>query len=124
MSAEDNLSKQLFYHSSPTHNRESIERDGLIPSKRFEGARKGVYMMPDHPNVAYGDDIYEMTPSKNTVIHDDPIDQGGVFSRKKIPTSDFKRVGHLFSAPHLKTDFNILGEEIHWHKEEDCPDTR
>jgi hypothetical protein len=122
MAAEDNLSSQQFFHMSPKENRESIEADGLLPSKRYESTRKGVYFMPDAPNTAYGDDVYKLKPDSKTEIHLDNEDPGAVYSRKKIPTKNFERVGHVFKHPKLKSNYNILGEEVHWHKEEDCPE--
>ncbi len=107
--------EQFYYHVSPKSNRESIETHGLIPNKWMETAPKGVYMMPEYPNAAYArgeGDIYEVKPNKKTTIHDDPIDPGAVYSRKKISTKDFTRIGHVYQ--------DNKGEQVHSHKEEDC----
>jgi len=124
MSAQDNLSDQQFFHMSPRENRGSIETSGLLPSKRYENTRKGVYFMPDEPNAAYGDDVYKLKSDGKTTLHPDNEDPGAVYSRKTIPPKNFERVGHVFRHPKLKSNYNILGEEIHWHKEEDCPRKR
>lgn len=101
-----------YYHMSDKSNRESIAQNGLVPRKPWEDMPKGVYVMPDYPNTAYGDDIYEITPSRNTEFHSDPMDPGAMYSRRTIRHSDFKRVGHVFR--------DDTGSEIHWHPEENC----
>lgn len=101
-----------FYHVASKYNRESIAKAGLIPQKPWEDMPKGVYVMPDYPNTAYGDDIYEITPSRRTEFHYDPMDPGARYSRRTIRHSDFKRVGHVFE--------DEGGAEVHWHPEEEC----
>jgi hypothetical protein len=104
--------EDLFYHMAHRENRESISQAGLVPHKPWEDMPKGVYVMPGYPNTAYGDDIYEITPSKRTEFHRDPMDPGAMYSRRTIRHSDFKRVGHVFN--------DNGGAEVHWHPEEEC----
>jgi hypothetical protein len=101
-----------FYHVSPREHRESIEATGLKPIKPWDDEPAGVYMSQYEPAHEYGDDVYEVHP---TEVHEDTGDwSNSVFSPNHIPTSDFKRVGHVYFNPSGHT-------EVHWHLEEHCP---
>jgi hypothetical protein len=103
-----------LFHVSQKENRESIESKGLKPIKPWDDEPAGVYVSSD-ARADYGDDVYEITPKPGTPIHQDTGEfSGSMFIPKKIPTSDFKRVGHFYRTPEGHP-------EIHWHPEEECP---
>lgn len=109
--------KAGLFHSSDRENRESIESRGLIASKPWDDEPAGVYLHVGKPYPAREDgtqDVYQVTPNPNLPVHEDTLEQGNVFIPRKVPISDFKRVGHFYR--------NADGHpEIHWHKEEECP---
>jgi hypothetical protein len=128
--------QHLFFHVSPKRNRAGIEANGLEANDAYNDqsdTSNGVGVFISHePDPSYGDDIYGIenppTGRKATISfmgrtreydegkHDleDALDTEGVFIPHDVPTSDFKRIGHVFS--------NNGHPEIHWHKEEECPD--
>ena len=111
VSAESLTSRRLF-HVSPRENRESIESTGLKPQPQHGWGPKGVYINPDNPLPQYGDDVYEVTPSKSLELFHDQNDFGkAMYSKKSVSASDVKRVGHVYGHT-----------EIHWHPEEQCND--
>jgi hypothetical protein len=115
-----------FLHLSMPEKRESIEASGLKPSKPSSDEFNGVYMF-EHPGEIphenwvknasqYAGDIYNIEGDKLPQLYRDEGEAGiqGYFVNKRIPTSDFKRTGHIFH--------NVNGHaEIHWHREEECP---
>ena len=110
----ESLEGRRLFHVSPKENREGIESAGIKPQPQYGWGPKGVYMNPDKPLPEYGDDVYEITPSKPTTLFHDKNDFGkAMYSKKGIPTSDFKRVGHIYFNPNGHT-------EIHMHPEEHC----
>jgi hypothetical protein len=128
--------QHLFFHVSPRRNRAGIEANGLQAREVYNDQSDksngtGVFVS-DKPEVDYGDDIYgiENPPTGRKITtsiwgrtheydegkHDveEALETDGVFIPHDVPISDFKRVGHV------KRTNN--GAEVHWHKEEDCPD--
>lgn len=118
MSASDNLSSTqsaTLYHVSQKDYRNSIETKGLKAAKPWEDEPKGVYMSQNEPHPQYGEDVYHITPNKGTTVHEDTGEwSNSVFIPRNLSTKEFKRVGHILHSPGK--------QEIHWHKEEDCPD--
>lgn len=109
---------QHEYHGAPVEAREGIRTQGLIGSKPWEGVEgyedvedgPGVYV-DTPPRKDYGPDIWavktKVYPSERTVTSDEYIPGN-------VHVSDVKRVGHWWTNP--KTG----GQEVHWHKEEQC----
>jgi len=107
--------REHFFHVSPKENRVGIESEGLVPHNRHEGVQDvpaGVYVNQGKPDIDYGDDIYAIKKEAIDPIPD-PMDELGFYSKHPVGISDFNRVGHVF--------INKGHTEIHWHKEEDCP---
>ena len=113
--------QHLFFHVSDRSNRRSIERTGTLqPSPIYDGEGeetddKGVFVTTQ-PNDEYGHDIYAADLSKYPVDsagswHYNPQPHDYVVFNKNI--SDVKRVGHFYD--------NGNSTEVHWHKEEECP---
>jgi hypothetical protein len=112
--------QHLFFHVSDRENRASIERTGTLRATPIydheseETGDKGVFVTKD-PSDEYGHDIYAADLSKHSVNptwgwHYNPQpDDYVVFNN----ISDVKRVGHFYD--------NGTSTEVHWHKEEECP---
>jgi hypothetical protein len=111
--------QHLDFHVSPRENRASIEREGLKPLNHrwmeeddgSNDAKPGIYTT-NVPEADYGDDIWGIS---NHHKYENFMNSVGDYAfSEPIDISDVKRVGHF-----KKT---INGAEVHWHKEEDCPD--
>jgi hypothetical protein len=111
--------KYSLYHVSPADNRPGIEKTGLEAStvnnglderdEQFYEKGPGVWVA-ESPQHDYGDDIYGIHKDYDTERDREDHD----FIPHDVPTSDFKRVGHTYFNPNGHT-------EVHWHKEEYCP---
>lgn len=131
MTSEENFGQQFdMFHVSPKFNREDIEREGLKAQTVSNGEYEkgpGVWV-DEEPDPDYGDDIYGIKnpPTGETIRnvfgysrpegkHDTERDSESTdYIPHDVPTSDFKRVGHIYR--------NSNGHpEIHWHPEEECP---
>lgn len=118
------------YHVSPRYTRQSIEANGLDP------ARSGTFSFSDGSWLrgVFGHVHKEdVNPVYATVWQTRGINEGGdvyryrlpnvgnqwdensildsVRTSRKIPPRHIERVGHV-----------TIGGELHWHKEEECPD--
>jgi hypothetical protein len=106
--------RTTLYHVAPKQARESIESVGLIARRpRITGhAPKGVFLSMGNPNPQYGEDVYVVRRVKGRSVRNDP-DSMEYYTPTSVPTSDFKRVGHVHQ--------NANGHpEVHWHPEEQC----
>jgi hypothetical protein len=122
-------------------DRDSIAKKGLKTTEVDHGGEdedgnevnhvlRGVWSSPS-PEKGYGDDIYgirnvkereprtfaeELGSSTNHMRYPRDMDSVGYdYYTKSIRTSDVKRVGHFGYNP------DTGATEVHWHKEEDCP---
>ena len=118
LEAAANVVKTGIFHTSDKENRESIESQGLVASKPWDDEPKGVYLHVGKPYPARQDpnqDVYQVIPTSSSIpIHKDTGEEGNVFIPRTVPISDFKRVGHFYRTADGHP-------EMHWHKEEDCP---
>lgn len=128
----ENIGQQFtgtLFHVSQKSNRKGIEARGIQPSLNeydrlnettgnYEPvSRFGIYLT-ESPSHNYGHDIWAVNTAKNNIVSSD-LDN----SHQKYKTdyflgrgvSDVKRVGHFYQNPNGHP-------EVHWHKEEDCPD--
>jgi hypothetical protein len=108
--SDEALAGAKLFHVSQKRNRDAIETKGIKASKPWDDEPKGVYLGRGAPHTEYGDDVYEVTPKKGTPIHHDTGDwSNSVIIPRNVSHKEINRVGH------------IVGKEVHWHKEEDCP---
>lgn len=118
---------EKFFHASPSENRESIEKNGLLPEHSFtsydheDGSQKWLraVFVTRHQNFMQGvadhlalngrakSDIYEITTSHPA--KDDPNWEGAEMLTRKILPKNIKRIGHITEAG-----------ETHWHPAEEC----
>ena len=104
---------QKVYHASWRSNRDRIEQEGLKASQPWESQPKGVYVGKGPGTTkGYGDDIYEITVPHNEELTEDEMEHGAHIVTRDIPTTDFKRVGHVFTHRGLT--------EVHMHPAEEC----
>lgn len=132
----ENASSQFdLYHVSPKHNRPGIEKEGLKAQETTnwgdedseEVRGPGVWVDSD-PQPDYGEDVWGIKNAptgkkvpgyfgqqRDEMVHDTETDSSGYsYIPHDVPVSDIKRVGHIHH--------NENGHpEVHWHREEDCP---
>ena len=95
-----NLNQQQFFHHAPTKARESVETEGLRPFYPYDGP-KGVYLhrtMEGAQQYMRGQsleadhDLYEVDLPADWRLGDDPMLDTAVYSRRKIPPTQLRRV--------------------------------
>lgn len=115
------------YHVSSNSNRDSIEKTGLVSSwvgnDRRAKATKGVFFSTDKEYLddfgGVKSDIWKVTvPIAG--IEEDSHKENAFYSKDDIPRRNVERVGHFTKAPESDNKFAPY-LEIHWHKEENCP---
>lgn len=106
---------QVVYHASWRHNQSSIEENGIEPNQPWDDQPKGVYVSKGPATTkGYGDDVYEIKLHPEDELVEDTMERGAYVLQRHVPTSDFKRVGHVF------TDRKTGLSQVHMHKAEDC----
>jgi hypothetical protein len=106
------------YHGAPVGVREDIQKQGILgrdPGEdlgyvEHEGVGPGVYTA-DTPEPGYGSDIWAI---KGKVYPSYLGGTGDYYIPGNVHVSDIKRVGHWWTNP------KNGGEEVHWHREENC----
>lgn len=119
-------------HLTNRKNRASVEKNGLLRSDTVAKGNAdpieghdltGVYFFRN-PYVAHQEesegasahqDIWELTHAHRYDFQDDPHYGGdtAIYTSNTVPPQHLRRVGHT-----------TANYEVHWHKEEDCPNGR
>jgi len=120
-----------MFHVSSKSNREGIQAEGLkartVVNDQSEEVKGPGVWVSDEPDTNYGDDVWGISnrptgkkvpglfgQSRDETVHDTEYDgEGHEYIPHNVPSSDIKRVGHVFNSPSGHT-------EIHWHPEEHC----